>query len=366
MSRPRVNRKCTAGTGSVLSMVSPLVLASLTLALQMSGFAVTPALQSSAVCRFDCRIAFDQPVELRGKRDSDFFQKTRLLASRDSSGNFVVVGSNRTELAVFTAAGVELALVKGFGAIGGLVGTEAGPVRVYDRTKRSLITLGSLYKPSQQVEMSIPPVIELADGVFVGTVQIPSPKFVGYPMHILDSEGKHLRSIGPEGFVPGRTPSLTRVINQGRGGTIIAAAPGRYVIERWNPTVGRMLSSLVVKEPEFLASETDREFTTTVGDKQRWLIEALWENSGVFWTLVRIGDVRWKPTPESGSEVAYDHTRYQRKHDWLLQAVDPDSGNVIASHRFDAKQWPILNQVLLISDSPRGGILVTRPRLVPR
>ena len=70
------------------------------------------------------------------------------------------------------------------------------------------------------------------------------------------------------------------------------------------------------------------------------LVEGLWEDeNGLVWTVVRDADVDWVPPPRANEYRPVDREQYDRTYDWVLEVVDPGSGRVLTSRRFDEALW---------------------------
>jgi hypothetical protein len=187
---------------------------------------------------------------------------------------------------------------------------------------RSLAYTPSLYMPD----------LVLDDGSFILAVQVQTPDHIGYPIHRLDSVGAIVRSFGidtPQ-FRPDLSRLLTRVVAPSRGGGIWAAAPGRYIIDRWDPDSGRREARIIVPSPWF--RESDRSDRQT--EHPHPVIVGLWEDEhSLLWVLLRDGNSEWRP-PEQPVHAPRDPESYSNKHDWVIEVIDPVSGQVVASRRF--------------------------------
>jgi hypothetical protein len=223
---------------------------------------------------------------------------------------------------------------------------------------RSLAYTPSLYMPD----------LVLDDGSFILAVQVQTPDNIGYPIHRLDSVGAIVRSFGidtPQ-FRPDLSRLLTRVVAPSRGGGIWAAAPGRYIIDRWDPESGRRDARIIVPSPWF--RESDRSDRQT--EHPQPVIVGLWEDEhSLLWVLLRDGNSDWRP-PELPVHAPHDPESYSNKHDWVIEVIDPVSGRVVASRRFPEYIGYRPPTVLLVSirEIELAGVVldVWRPVLQPR
>ena len=143
---------------------------------------------------------------------------------------------------------------------------------------------------------------------------------------------------------------LTRKVALGQDGTVWAMAPARYLLERWDPSTGEQLQSTRIPSDWFWFRESIEAYTDgTV--RRPPLVEGLWEDEdGLVWIIVHDADADWTPPPRANEHRPVDRQQYSRTYDWVIEVVDPGSGRVLASRRFN--EW-------LRYRSP-SGILVSR------
>ena len=183
--------------------------------------------------------------------------------------------------------------------------------------------------------MHFRPDFMMPDGSFLVAEQIERGELIGYPMHVANREGRVVRSFGTD--VPQYRPELedilTRNVAPGRNGTVWAMAPGRYVLERWDPSTGELLQSTRIRSDWF------REFIEPYEDetvRPPPLVDGLWEDEdGLVWTVIQDADVNWEPPPRANEHRPMDLQEYYRTYDGVIEVVDPGSGRVLASRRFD-------------------------------
>jgi hypothetical protein len=225
------------------------------------------------------------------------------------------------------------------------IGHLLGPnVTALSKDLRLLPSIRSSYIPS----------MVLADGTFLVTKQIRTPDLIGFPMHVVDRQGRIIRSFGADvpQYRADQRLQTERVAGVGRAGTIWAAAPGRYEFERWDPSRGTRLEKVQVKSSWFIASST----MARVGERPNSMIVSLWEGDGVLWVLTRTADAQWRRPANPGVERPHDASEYDRTFDWVLEAVDPVSAAVIAYSRFEKALWTAAPHfVISSSTSPLGG-----------
>jgi hypothetical protein len=101
------------------------------------------------------------------------------------------------------------------------------------------------------------------------------------------------------------------------------------------------------------------------------IIEGLWQQDpGFVWVLLRDADERWEPPAEANVMRSLTSHEYSRIYDWVLEAIDPEAGTVIAAKRFDDVLWFRPPTPLLTSRSRADTLNVThnvwRADLMPK
>lgn len=183
------------------------------------------------------------------------------------------------------------------------------------------------------------PDLVMPDGSFLVAWPIGRSETIGYPMHVVDREGRVVRSFGTEEpqYRPDLNHILTRKVALGQDGTVWAMAPARYLLERWDPSTGEQLLSTRIRSDWF--RESIEPYTDeTVRPPPR--VVGLWEDEdGLVWTIVRDADVDWEPPPRANEERPLDLQERNQLYDWVIEVVDPSSWRVLASRRFDETLW---------------------------
>ena len=213
------------------------------------------------------------------------------------------------------------------------------------------VLAGTLPMPFGLLDLVMP------DGSFLVASQIRRSETIGYPMHVVDREGRVVRSFGTDEpqYRPDLNHILTRKVALGQDGTVWAMAPARYLLERWDPSTGERLQSTRIRSDWF--SESNEPYTDeTVRPSP--LVEGLWEDEdGRVWTIVQDADVDWEPPPRANEHRPVERQEWERTYDWVIEVVDPGSGRVLASRRFGETLWYRPPSRILVS--PVDTILTT-------
>ena len=182
--------------------------------------------------------------------------------------------------------------------------------------------------------------VRMDDGSFVVNANIGDTDRLGIPLHHIDADGAVLASFGDDGSVlrPGELHSLLRWLAVGHGGGVWAVPfSNKYVIELWNPAGDRVAE--LVRQAEWFRPY-DRYWLPSLKDRPAPRIMGVWEDGdGNVWTIVHVGDRRWKRGLAKGipaeGQMMYPIEDEQRVYDTIVEVIDPSTGRVVASRRFD-------------------------------
>jgi hypothetical protein len=218
---------------------------------------------------------------------------------------------------------------------------------------RLLTVFDNDLRPERALQIGYAPTLINDDGTFLIAGQVRTPDLVGYPLHFVDRVGRVVRSFGtdrPE-FRPETRLFSDKAIAPATNGGIWAVSKGRYIIERWEPKSGKRLAQLMVRSEWFIEAGALPEDRSV---RPLPIIQAIWERDAVLWLLIRAADQRWRPPRDPDSERPWNRTEINATYDWLVEAVDPASGRVVASKRLDAVHWGRSPQPWLVSRGPTG------------
>ena len=311
--------------------------------------AEAPPPEASGPCPAgDCRIELEHITRITDADDPGILPTEVFWPQETEAGTFVSASLDETQIAEFGPDG-RLARVigrsgQGPGEFGIAVTPIPGPgdtLFVPDLAQGRI----SMFGPDRALAGTLPmpffllPAFVMPDGSFLVAGQIRTSESIGYPMHVVDREGRVVRSFGTDEpqYRPDLNHILTRKVAPGQDGTVWAMAPARYILERWDPSTGELLQSTRIRSDWFRES-TEPYTDETV--RPLPLVVGLWgDEHGLVWTIVRDADVDWAPPPRANEHRPVDREQYDRTYDWVIEVVDPGSGRVLASRRFDEALW---------------------------
>jgi hypothetical protein len=277
---------------------------------------------------------------------------------QDAAGRFVVAKRLMDGIVVFDRNGTFVAQFgrrgNGPGEFQGAVAPLIGPgdtILVPDARLGRLTVLTPELELVRDLRMMKTPDFVLSDGSLVLADQVGTRDAAGYPIHRLNADGSIARSFGTD--TPQHRPDMrlltTRVVGRATDGTVWAAAPGLYALERWDPFAGTRKQRVEVDAKWFRPSKS---YPSSM-ERPMPVIQAVAEDSaGFVWVLIQVADPRWK-APPTDSERTWTPELYDSKHDWLLEVVDPRSQRVIASRRFDEPVYQAPGSSLIVTRSVR-------------
>ena len=139
------------------------------------------------------------------------------------------------------------------------------------------------------------------------------------------------------------------------GPTALWAAPeGVYALERWDINSGKRTSRVPVRSTWFTVPSTALAQGPHLRPEP--IIQALWAEHGLVWFLIRVADREWKASPATGGETVLDQAQRNAMYDWVLEAVEPETGRIVASRRFPEFVSGRTPQPFLISREAASGV----------
>ena len=305
--------------------------------------AEAPPPEASGPCPLgDCRIELEHIARITDADDPGILPTSIAWIQETEAGTFVSASLDGTQIAEFGPDG----------RLAGVIGRAGeGPgefLRLHTLIPGPGDTLFapdlgqgriSMFGPDRTLAGTFPmpfvlPDLVMPDGSFLVAAPIRRSETIGYPLHVVDREGRVVRSFGTDEpqYRPDSNHILTRIVAPGRDGTVWAMAPARYLLERWDPSTGERLQSTRIPSDWF--RESIEPYTDeTVRPPPR--VAGLWEDEdGLVWIIVQDADPDWEPSPRANEHRPIERQERNRLYDWVIEVVDPDSGRVLASRRF--------------------------------
>jgi hypothetical protein len=205
------------------------------------------------------------------------------------------------------------------------------------------------------------------DGVMVLNQGIRTPERLGYPLHVVDRDGRVSSSFGTQ--TPGPFPLEQRTAVEWRetapagDGTVWSARVNEYGIERWDPA-GRLVEALARDVPWFPAWQTPENDVETAPVP---LITGISVQGDTLWVMIAVPGPRWREGVAAGERrpTIIDRDIYRNS---VIEAIDLRTRDVIASTRFPELLSTFAGPGLVVDmglDPERGPVVsILRPRIV--
>lgn len=332
-----------------------------------------PRLAQQSTCQSGCTIGLQRLVTISEGPRANVLSDGAINILKTGAGLYLTIDRDTRGVVVASPKGDVLQLIQGptdrpFYLLSNLFATQDGKFLAYDTRLKSLTTIDSSFKATTSIAFPYRPAIRLASGKFIHAEQIPTRERVGQPMHLLDEKGAVERSFGSdtEMYRADQPLRYDRIVAASSDQMIWAAAPGSYVLEKWNPANGQRISQVKVSSPWFVESAQPEK----PGERPVTTIEAMWEVNHQVWVLLRDADSKWSPNVAVAAERRVTAEDRERNFDSVLEVVSIPTGKVIASKRFDRPLQGRSGQFILASANrlPDGSlqIEVFRPSIIKR
>jgi hypothetical protein len=264
--------------------------------------------------------------------------------------------------------------------VGLLVG-EGDSVHVFDarNARHSVLAPGGKYvRAYPWIHTPSPPQLMRLNNGLMAVSEIKQVNGHWFGVHIVDSLDRAVRSFAPS------TPrwqgaNWLQLSNLAQGSApdrILVQHVWEYLIEEWS-TQGKLLSSIRREAPWFVTNEMRDPAaggTALQLFPPKCFMSAVWRDpSGLLWSVIGLPDRKWEESLEdqvgSHGNTIKVPSDFNRFYDIRIEVIDPASGTLVASQRFDrAYLIPIGDGVLAspTTEGPSGepAVYIVRPRLV--
>jgi hypothetical protein len=305
-----------------------------------------------------CEVVLHKVATLSAEGRANLFPEYSLFVVQDRLGRFFTTSRSWDQVLVFERSGRLSSVLASadngvYRRITNLIPIADGSILVHDSILRRTFIVGPDLKVRRTVPVALRPTFVLDGDKYVVAEQVPTTDLAGQPIHIIDGDGRVIRSFGANTGVYRADQQLmsSRIVAPGDG-RIWVVAPGRYVLEQWSPATGELMQSTIVQSSWFKEARTynyDERIRPTA------IIQALWVTGGIGWVLLRDADTNWQPPARPNVERPVTAAENDRMYDWVLEAVDTKSGRVLASKRFGSALWVRPTTPLVTSRAEQGG-----------
>lgn len=201
----------------------------------------------------------------------------------------------------------------------------------------------SLFSPDLEFVRTAPfrfrPSSFLPDGSVLVIQTVLEPHLIGHAAYRVSRDGAILSSFGqnPPGYRRDQRHLFEKVGDATDEGLVWLSARGRYELELWDPAESRPIRTIRPHAPWFEESEhSGGDFR--VDRPPSAIVRVSSQPSGPLWVLAQTASRDWTRCcvgdPDPGEPITW-HLR-ARYFDWVLQALDPEDGTVLAERRFES------------------------------
>jgi hypothetical protein len=287
-----------------------------------------------------------QPV-VRIQDSVGFLPLSMFHVDQAADGRVLVPCCGRQNVALYSRGGTRLGVGAGdghppFSRISSLFFDSSGAIHVVDLSDASISVLDENLRVVHRVLAShgdALPTLPLSAGSYLVAGQIRSVDRIGYPLHLLTSGGEIAASFGsdlPE-FREDLRLWVDRIVAPSRDGKVWSVAPGRLVVEKWDPQSKQKLKALAIRSPWF---EESAAWTSDERVRPVSIVEGIGEDAeGILWLLFRVAALNWKAPDRANTMRSLSVQEYNAIYDWVLEGVHTSTGKILASQRFSGALW---------------------------
>jgi hypothetical protein len=316
-----------------------------------------------------CAIRITKTATLIAPEEDGAFSFWTTVA-RDRRGRIYAVAKPSHRILVFDSAGRFVRRVgrqgSGPGEYLGITRVVSGPgdsLWVVETTRRVTILTPALeYARSFVAPTNIFDITPRPDGSAVIATSVPTPEASGYPFHLLDRQGRIVKSFGTvrvnQHLADCTTCGTQSARMAARSDHLLATTNNRYDIERWTVDGSRDVTWSIQNSPWFRPWTTSANWYSGAAPRPTTILDAREDASGLFWILAAKAPSDWTPgrvTLGPGMVARGNAVRvpsYGAASDWnlenqalvsetVLEVIDLQRRVVLASSRFAGPLYPL-------------------------
>jgi hypothetical protein len=243
-----------------------------------------------------------------------------------------------------------------FQVTNGLLLLEGDSVEVYDVVNRRFTVISPSYtrgRISRSAELLAPGIVRLKDGTRIMNGALYTPGGLGLPLHQVDVEGRVLASFGADPPIENLTArwAIRRLMATAGLDRVWAAPLARYRMEEW--AVGGERIRTLEREVDWFRphdGSTRADDGTPLPRFRALHLDA----QGRLWTVVWVPAPRWeeglREGPGVGGMPGPVVSDYSKLYDSVVEVIDPETGRVVRSQRFDVAFSGFVRDGLLFAD----------------
>ncbi len=293
-----------------------------------------------------CEITLEHVLTL-GEREGPGRVMRPHAIVRDSKGNYLVAHGDGAGAAkaiwVFDRDGAFVRTVgqegEGPGEYRGIGRIEVLPgdtLWIYDRVLRRRTTLSPNFDviATQSYETgSFFHSVLLPDGRIVVNEHLRSPERVGYPLQLVGTDGRIVRSFGatdPE-YRRRQPVRFNRMLFPGPDNeTVWSVGRGDYLLELWD-TTGTRKAALKREADWFVPFVADGEITPSGPPPPTWLRLVKDRSQHEVWVIATAPKANWREVASEYPNIGSNLTAIYQLYDSIIELLDLSQGRLVAS-----------------------------------
>lgn len=316
----------------------------------------------------DCDISLEHIATLGSESDT-IWPTVMSAVVRTGDGGFIVGSSDHPGVQlIYSSSG---ALVRTFGRQGEGPGEyqpwtipvigPADTISIVDMMASRRTVIDSIGTPVRTHRLPT----RFRSAVFIQNrmivqADIRTPELIGIPLHeIRGDDGSIVRSFGDVDTY--QTPGVdgVRIIAAAGDSGLWVAAPNRLAFDFFDLSLTRTHTMELAED--WFKPNAGGELSPFNAPSAPRILTAWQGEDGILWTIIRVADAEWRPTPPPTVERAPRLEDGVPVYDWILMAIDPGTGHQVGTARFDG---PLVrgmggDGVLYVkTEGPRGGVSI--------
>jgi hypothetical protein len=199
--------------------------------------------------------------------------------------------------------------------------------------------------------------VVLGDGRMIIQGMIRTADRVGYPIHVLNRDGRVLQSLGASGnaaYVAGGIADVRRIALSADGNAVWSAVVNAYRFEKWRLDGTR--TAVIAPSASWFRPWSGGETSVTGQPNPR--VNALREDAaGRLWVISFVANASWRPTVERSTVVdkpALTAAEIVQRFDTMVEVFDISSGARLGSVRLSGVYDSFVGQDLVSQVVPQG------------
>lgn len=293
----------------------------------------------------DCKLHISEIAVLGDAEGPGILKGHVVEARRDSRGRYYLLEHISQSIPVFGPEGRHLTTIgrEGQGPgefrnVSDIVIGEGDTLYAFDQMNGTLSVFDPDYAFTRSARLQIRPTMfiePVSRGRFIISSWVRTPERIGFPLHLVDPEGRVEASFGSERgeFRPGQVSPVNLAVAD--SGQVWAGHSHRYSVKLWHAFEGRKLRELR-REVDWFPPGSPAEPLTADRPPPPRLTALGDDGRSRLWTKVSVADPQWREAVEMAGDGAHvEVTDPVQYNDTVIEVLDSTTGEALARFKFD-------------------------------